>query len=106
MEQPEGTTMLKPEKVAQLSPEKLAEVLDYEALQWYGTDRYKTSLARDFGIARSTIANWTHAPHQIPIAVVLCLSAWNALHHAKLDAAAAVHDYAGQLSKLADRLQS
>jgi hypothetical protein len=98
--------MLKPEKVAQLTPEQLTDALHDQALQWYGTDRYKTSLSRDFGIARSTIANWTHAPHQIPIAVVLCLSAWNALHHAKQDAAAAVHDYAGQLSKLAERLQS
>jgi hypothetical protein len=98
--------MLKPETVAAMSPSQLAEALQAEAVRWYGNDRYRPSLARDFRIGLSTVHTWKPTPQHIPHAVILCLSAWNELHRVKTEAAAAVQDYAGQLKQLADRIQS
>lgn len=98
--------MLTPETLAGMSPAQLAEALDYEARHWYGTERYKTAIARDFGYGVTTIHDWKRTPQNIPPALILCLSAWNAMQSFKVHSAARVQDYAGQLSKLALDLQS
>ena len=75
--------MLTPDTLAQLSPQERAARLELEAVAHYGGIRYKAQIARDFGLARSTITTWKDRPELIPAGVILALAAWN-FHKAKL----------------------
>jgi len=87
--------MLTPDTLAQLSPQDRAARLELEAVAHYGTERYKAQIARDFGLARSTIFTWKEKPEHIPAGVILALAAWN-YHRAKLAQLAAQITEAGR----------
>lgn len=94
--------MQTPAILAQLTPAQIGEVFHAQAARWYGTERYSSSMARDFGYARSTIHDWKLAPQNIHHAVILCLSAWNARQDQLAALSGVISNHAAELKKLSD----
>lgn len=96
--------MLTPDTLAQLSPQDRAARLELEAVAHYGGIRYKAQIARDFGLARSTITTWKERPELIPAAVILCLAAWNERSDRLAALSGVLANRAADLKKLSDEV--
>ena len=96
--------MLDPDTLAQLSPPDRLARLEHEAVAHYGGIRYKAQIARDFGLARSTISTWKDRPELIPAAVILCLAAWNYHKHTLAQLSDQIGQRSADLKQLADNV--
>jgi transposase len=96
--------MLTPDTLAQLSPQDRAARLELEAVAHYGGIRYKAQIARDFGLARSTITTWKDRPELIPAGVILALAAWNYRKRELTEISAVIWNRAADLKQLAEGL--
>ena len=96
--------MLDPHTLAQLSPQDRAARLNDEAELHYGTQRYKAQIARDFGLARSTITTWKDRPELIPAGVILALAAWNFHKHTLAQLSDKIRQRSADLAQLAAQI--
>jgi len=71
-----------PADLHDMEPEDRTRLLKRLASTAYRTKHYKAALARDLGIAPSTVQRW-HSDHNTPISVILLMDQWaNATLHA------------------------
>jgi hypothetical protein len=97
--------MLTPYTLAQLSPQDRAKLLELEAVAHYGGIRYKAQIARDFGLARSTITTWKDRPELIPAGVILALAAWNFHKHTLAQLSDQIGQRSADLKQLAESVK-
>ncbi len=65
--------MLDPIKIASLEDQEARDLLAELAAKHYGTDRWKTNLARDTGYSREAVANWYRPDGRPPPLVIMWL---------------------------------